>query len=70
MQLYEGFVPFKLAYCFSFWGLRPQAPTGALPLTPLGDFRRFAPQPPTAGDATGHSPCEFMHDLYIAEFYI
>ena len=26
--------------CFivSFWGLRPQTPTGALPLDPLGDF--------------------------------
>ena len=25
-------------YVFSFWGLRPQTPTRALPLDPLGDF--------------------------------
>ena len=31
MQIYEGFVHFKLAYCFSFWGLHPRPPPGLCP---------------------------------------
>ena len=47
---YEGFVPFKLAYCFSFWGPGfppPKPPAGICPWTPFA----FA-QPSIAGDAT------------------
>ena len=44
MQIYEGFVP-KLAYCFSFWGLRPQTQPGLCPWIPLGD-RSQAPFTP------------------------
>jgi len=32
-----------LKYAVSFWGLRSQTPTGALPWTPLGDFRPQTP---------------------------
>jgi len=50
------FVPFKLAYCFSFWGgLCPQTLTGSLPVDPAGRLPFFfAPQPPTASNTTEH----------------
>jgi len=46
--MYEGFVPFKLTYCFSFWGLHPRPPPGLCPWTPLASV----PQTPFATHCT------------------
>jgi len=38
----------KFVMFFSFWGLRPQTPTGALPLDPAGGL--LSPRPPHTWD--------------------